>query len=385
MNRHPIGHPDEQPVVLHVVRDLVRPSEGFVADLVGSCRRTRPVVAFGRGWPTSVRPAGVPSHDLHLLAGGGAGDADRPAARRAVRAALGAVTVGRRAALLHAHFGYWAAHAGRVAARTHRPWALSLHGHDLLVADRDRPEAAVLRTADLVAAPSGWFADRVADAGFPESRIRVLPSGVDLSALPFSARAAHDGPVTVSFAGRFVEKKAPLDALAALAVAAGRLAAESGPQLRAVFVGTGPLEAQLRAAVAGLGGELTVDIRDGAVPGAVRRALAETDLAIVPSRTAADGDAETLGLVAIEAQALGVPVVATRHGGLPDTVGAGAGVLVREGDVDELAAAVADLARRPAAWAEMGRAGRCHVEQHFELGACTARVEDAYLDLIAAN
>jgi colanic acid/amylovoran biosynthesis glycosyltransferase len=363
-----------RPTVMHCARDFVRPSEAFVAECVGWARLTRPVVACGTRW------AGIPAVDaltdvpIRSL-GRWAPHPDRPAGRRMLRGLLALTARAERAQLLHAHFGYWAAHTGRTAARVRRPWVLSLHGHDLLVEDRIDPEAHVLRSADAVVVPSTFLAAAASAAGFPDDRLHVMPSGVDLSRLPFREPRTSPERVTVVFAGRFVAKKGVLDAVAALALAAAEV-----PGLHALFVGFGPLEQDLRREVRDAG--LSVEIRPGDQPGAVRAALAEADLLIMPSCTAPDGDAETLGLVAVEAQACGVPVVATRHGGLVDTVHPAAGLLVPERDVVGLAGALVTLASHPERWPAMARAGRRHVEARFALADRVAALEQLYLGLM---
>ncbi len=360
--------------MLHCVRDFVRPSEAFVLDVVRSVRCTRASVACGRRWPPAetVVPAGVRVREIGRLVPGW----EHGRGSRALRALLAAVAVADRAALLHAHFGYWGGHAGRVATRLGRPWVLSLHGHDLLVEDRFAPDREVLRHADAVVVPSRFLADAAREAGFASDRIRVVPAGIDVDAIPFRERCVGSDGVTVTFAGRYVEKKGGLDAVDALA----RVRRER-PEVRAVFVGFGPLAADVRARAEQR--RLEAVFRDGSQPGAVRAALAETDLLLMPSRTAADGDAESLGLVAVEAQAAGVPVVATRHGGLADAVAREAGVLVPEGDVDALADAVTALVAAPERWAAMGRAGRAHAAAHFSLADRVADLERLYTDLIA--
>jgi glycosyltransferase involved in cell wall biosynthesis len=155
------------------------------------------------------------------------------------------------------------------------------------------------------------------------------------------------------------------------------------PDLHAVFVGFGPLEDALRERAGAAG--LPVDVRSGAAPGAVRQALAETDLLLMPSRTADDGDAESLGLVAVEAQAMGVPVVVTRPGGQVDAVSPDAGRIVAERDVAGLAAAVLELAAAPERWPSMGHAGRAHVEQRFDLTRQVAALEALYAELLTAH
>src|SRR5205085_5263446 len=105
-------------------------------------------------------------------------------------------------------------------------------------------------------------------------------------------------------AGRFVEKKGLLDAARALAHIRRRR-----PEVEARFVGFGPLESQLRALLGDL--DLPAQIWDGAAPDALLTAFDDTHLVVTPSRTAPDGDAETLGFVNLEAMASVIPVVTT--------------------------------------------------------------------------
>ncbi len=365
----------DRPTVLHVARDWVRASEGFVADTVRYGSATRPVVLTGRRVPTSPAAGlSVPVLTVDEWLGAWRGRPGHVARARVRRWAGAALAARYRADVVHAHFGYWAETAEAVARRAGVPWSVSLHGHDLLVEARADPSArARLARADLVVVPSSWLAGRAVDAGVDPDRLRVLPSGIDLGRLAFRARGGTDHPV-VTFAGRFVPKKGVLDAIDALA-AVQRMR----PEVQAVVVGTGPMAAEVDARIRATG--LRADVRDGGVPGAVADALQATDLLVTASRTAPDGDAETLGLVNLEAQACGVPVVTTRHGGIPEAVAPEGARLVDEGDVDALAAALDELLDRPERWAAMGHAGRRHVAEHFEVGACVADLERQWSSL----
>jgi glycosyltransferase involved in cell wall biosynthesis len=122
--------------------------------------------------------------------------------------------------------------------------------------------------------------------------------------------------------------------------------------------------------------------RDGVRTGATAEPygeLHEWDIAVVPSRD------EPFGLVAAEAMAAGVPVVAARVGGLPDIVGADAGVLVEPEDPDALARAIVALARDDALRARLRQAGRERVERRFTLDAQAAGVERAYLSVLRSR
>ncbi len=100
---------------------------------------------------------------------------------------------------------------------------------------------------------------------------------------------------------------------------------------------------------------------------------------------APDGDAETLGLVNLEAHASGVPLVTTATGGVPEAVSPDAALLVPEGDVAALGDALVALARTPESWAVRGRVGRAHVERHFDLRDRTADLEELWLGLLRAR
>lgn len=360
-----------KPTVLHVAADWGIPSERFVVDLVRGVTDTRPVVVCGRRHPVPDPPP-VPVHALLRLL------PRRPEdrLRRAIRALLATYAVTHRARLLHAHFGYYAAHTAAVARRLRRPWLVSLHGYDVLVMAPHDPELQRIVTADAVVVPSAFLATVAVERGFPAERVHVIPSGIDVASYEFAERSAQVGGVRVTFAGRFVAKKGVLDAARAMAAAK-----ERHPDLVCRFVGYGQLETDLRAELRRL--RLDAAIVDGRAPDAVRSALASTDVVVTPSRTADDGDAESLGLVNIEAQACGVPVLSTRHGGIPDAVAPDAGILVAEGDVPALSAALIDLVEHPQRWPAMGRAGRAHVERRFALADRVRDVERLYTELLA--
>jgi phosphatidyl-myo-inositol dimannoside synthase len=133
------------------------------------------------------------------------------------------------------------------------------------------------------------------------------------------------------------------------------------PDAWLALVGTGPLEATLRARAAGM--ERVV------VPGGVAwddlpRAHAALDVFAMPCRTRLAGtDVEGLGIVYLEAQSSGVPVIAGRSGGAPEAVLDGeTGRVVDGRDRDDLTDAVVGLLRDPARARTMGAAGRRWVE-----------------------
>lgn len=95
-------------------------------------------------------------------------------------------------------------------------------------------------------------------------------------------------------------------------------------------------------------------------------ALHAADIFAMPARTRGGGlDVEGLGIVYLEAQACGVPVVAGDSGGAPETITEETGIVVKGDSVDELVCALKKLLRSPEMRTRMGQAGRRHVEKQW--------------------
>jgi glycosyltransferase involved in cell wall biosynthesis len=183
-----------------------------------------------------------------------------------------------------------------------------------------------LRRAETIVVPSAYLAQIARGWGLDGERIRVLtnpaPPTVDVEPAPLA-------PGTFVFVGRLTRQKAlevAIDAVAAV------------PAARLVIVGDGPERAELERRAA-----------SGRVEFLGRRSRDEA-LAIVAGATAAvlSSDWENLPHSAVEALSLGVPVVATSVGGVPEVVRDGEnGLLVRPGSPDELAAALSRVLDEP--------------------------------------
>ena len=143
-----------------------------------------------------------------------------------------------------------------------------------------------------------------------------------------------------------------------------------------VIVGGGPYLATLHRLARQVG--ITEHVTfTGGVPGAELPAHhAMADVFAMPCRTRGAGlDVEGLGIVYLEASATGVPVVAGRSGGAPETVQDGVTGLVANGsDVDEIATAVAELLADPDRAAQMGAAGRRWAVDNWQWRTQAARL-----------
>ena len=288
--------------------------------------------------------------------------------------ALAARRAARGADLVHAHW-WFPAGVQALAARTGLPLVTTLHGTDVRLA-RSCPAARaacarVLRASARVTAVSGWLAEQAAGFAPGLARpIRVAPMPVDdLAFAPGPGDRPRD---ELLFVGRLDRQKGAEVAVAALARLAGPAA---GLPLR--VVGGGPEEAALRR----LAGELGVAGRvrwDGQLPKAeladrYRRAAA----LVVPGRD------EGLGLVAVEGQLSGAPVVAAASGGLLDVVADGrTGRTFPPGRPDALARAVEAVMADPAGTARMTAAAREQAAARFGTAAAARTYAALYAEVL---
>ena len=243
------------------------------------------------------------------------------------------------AALVYFEFGTdCMALVGRLERRLPVPIVAALRGFDVAAITQRMPGAlsSLARRIDLFLVRSQAMAARVMEMGVPARRVRVHHTGIPIRQFrPVPRQPA--APPTFLCCSRYVDKKGIDDAIRA----ADLLRRRGAPPFRLRIHGEGPLGPSYRALVASLDLGDVVEVGPRISRAAVRTALAEAVALIQASRTAADGSTEGIPVVLIEAIAAGLPVVATRHAGIPELVRDGeAGFLVPERDAAALATAM---------------------------------------------
>jgi glycosyltransferase involved in cell wall biosynthesis len=307
----------------------------------------------------------------------------------------------QRIELVHAH---WVLPNGFVASRVrHRtgvPYAVTLHGSDVFMAERNPVFRAMARAAVAGAAHvTSCSADlrarllRVAGESFAE-KITLVSNGTEV--IP---RAGADDPGVARRQAEFALGGLPADAR--LIVAVGRLVDKKGfadlleaavlvfakePRAYVVLGGGGelrePLEARARAlAIAGrvrFTGVLSHD--------QVLALVAASEVFVMPSIRDPKGNIDGLPIVVLEAMAAGRPVVATDVSGMPLAVRDGVtGLLVPEKDPPALAAAILRLLAAPDEGQAMGEAGRARVATELNWDAIARLHDRLYRDAVAAR
>ena len=263
------------------------------------------------------------------------------------------------------------------------PIATVFHGYDLSVWPRQRGAHRyhpLFAEGELMLPISDLFRERLIEFGCPAYKISVQRMGVDLASLPFRLRPSSQGaPIEVLSIGRLVEKKGFADALRALA--SPRLA---GAPLRYHLVGDGPLRTELQDLTRNLNLGERVVFHGSLLREQIRELRDRADLMLVPSVTAANGDQEGLPVALMEAMAAGLPVVATRHSGIPELVIDGqTGLLVPERDPEALAASISRLLAEPSLRERLALAARERVAERHSLTHLNAELEARMQSLVA--
>ena len=277
-----------------------------------------------------------------------------------------------RPAVVHTHdlrglvYAVPAAFVSRVPMVVH-----TRHGRDV---NSSRRQTAIFKKLSMLIDRFVCVSEDVAiltlQQGVADGKIDTIKNGVDLEQFAFSP-PHRTGPIVT------VARLSPEKDLANL-IRATALAVERSPDLRVEVAGDGPCLEDLKRLAGDLGvaGYINFlgEVRD--VPGL----LAGARMFVLPSRS------EGIPLTVLEAMARGLPVVATRVGGLPEVVDHGVtGLLVPTADPVALADAVVTIWNDPDLGDRMGRAGRRRTEKLFDVRRMVAQYEAMYRDGIGGD
>jgi glycosyltransferase involved in cell wall biosynthesis len=242
---------------------------------------------------------------------------------------------------------------------------------------RRGPSALKYRSADLYLAISSAVRDVLIASGVSAARVALVPSGVDLDVLRM--RRDSDGiraELGIERDATVVGTVAALTANKSVhdLVRAARDVATHIDNLRVVIVGEGPTRTELERLVARL--DLQEHVLLTGFRSDVLDVLSVFDCFVLASRV------EGLGTSIMDAQALGVPVVATRTGGTPDLVQDGrTGLLVPPGDPELLGGAIVRMLRDPGLQARCTENARLRA-QRYDYRNMVRGTLDAYRTLL---
>ena len=277
-----------------------------------------------------------------------------------------------------------------VALRSGYPTVITVHGvqgedykHQPTVLKRARKrlygaliERYNLRHTRHLIAIGRYVSDYFAPLFRPDVRVHLIPNAVDDAFFRLERRAAGG---RILFAGRVNRRKRPLDLVRAFAAVARDV---PGAELRLAgdLDGEPATVAELRSSVAAAGLEGRVRLLGSLAEEELRREFAAADLLALSSGQ------ETTPMVIAQAMAVGMPVVATRVGGVAEMVEQGkTGLLVEVGDVDGLADSLRSLLQDRGLATAMGEAARAAALRAYRADVVASRTRDVYRSMLSGT
>jgi glycosyltransferase involved in cell wall biosynthesis len=283
--------------------------------------------------------------------------------------------------------GYQIVHFHTARAHALSPWLRGLPAKRLVTRRMDYPIFRGRRTrllyeqsVDIVIAISQSVEAALLAGGVPSARIRRIPSGIETTRYLPNEHVRRQIRATLGIephehivltVGALTERKGH-----GLLFSAAYMLQEQGIRLRYVICGEGSLRASLESQVRTLGLQDVVHFM-GFTPD-IPRYLAAADILVhVPSW-------EGLGVAVIEALAAGLPVIASRVGGIPDLIDDQVtGLLVPPQDAAALAVAIERLVHNPQ-WAKtLGTKGQAFVQAQFDVSVMAQANESLYNELLS--
>jgi glycosyltransferase involved in cell wall biosynthesis len=295
------------------------------------------------------------------------------------------------ARLIHAHFGHDGILALPYARKLKIPLVVTLHGHDVNIRKEsyrsgdhgfqqrrypDQFAGMVLQQNVRFIVVSNVLRQSAMDYGVPKDRIAVFYTGIDVQQFQPGPRPIAQRPRKIVFVGRLVEMKGCAYLIEAFQQIVRRI-----PDAELTVLGDGPLRGDLEALARRL--DVRVEFQGSVTQEVVRRSLNEARVFCLPSITASNGNFESFGMVLLEAQASGVPVVTSALGGREAVADGVTGFTVAEKDVGALVSHVCEILRNNELASRMSHSGPRFVRQHFDIEICTRKIEDFYDDILS--
>lgn len=285
--------------------------------------------------------------------------------------------------IIHCQFGVYGLRAVSWRALRMLPGKIvtSFRGYDATRIPREKRPGIyrpLFDRGDLFLPVSESIRDRLVRLGCDERKILVHRSGIDTTKFPFvERRPPKQGEIRLATVARLVPKKGLEYAIRAVARLARRRR-----DIRYEIIGRGPLKQTLKRIVRELDAEEYITLSGWKCHDDLSVLLGRAHILICPSVTAKSGDQEGIPNVLKEAMATGMPVVATRHGGIPELVTDGQnGFLVAEQDEVGLAERINHLIENPQVWSSLGRAARRTVEEQYDSNRLNDQLVDIYQDI----
>ena len=288
--------------------------------------------------------------------------------------------------LMHIYFGHTGVHLLPFIEQWDKACVVSFHGADVAHKPEIKDYPGKLRrlfdAVPLVFARSQSLIDRLIQLGCPPEKLRINRTGIPMNEFPFADRQApRDSKWKVVQACRLIPKKGVATSLRAFAIFK-----KDNPGAQFFIAGKGPLQQELEMLAGGLGIARDVHFLGFLSQPKLMELYSSSHLFLHPSEISPNQDQEGVPNSVLEAMATGLPIVATRHGGIPEAVEHGrTGFLVPEEDHVGLANAMQLITSSPSLFKQMGEHAHAAIVERFGQDAQIDQLESFYEEAIRMN
>jgi glycosyltransferase involved in cell wall biosynthesis len=279
--------------------------------------------------------------------------------------------------IVHAHWATYPSTAAWTLGRVlRRPFSFTCHAHDIFI--ERQLIARKIRDAALAVTISrfniAWLSARATPlAG---RKLKIVHCGVDMAKNQWNPHG-RDGHSILT-----VGRLDPIKGFATLIEALALLKAR-GVEFRCRLLGSGPLDAELRALAHARGVADRIEFTGAQPQDTVRGWMNEAALFVLPSEVAEDGNRDGIPVALMEAMASGCPVISTRVSGIPELIGdQREGLLVDERQPRALADAMQRLLEDAELRRQVTAGARAKIEREFDARKEGRRLQD-YMEAVA--
>lgn len=214
--------------------------------------------------------------------------------------------------------------------------------------------------------------------GCPAVKMTKIPMGINIDSITFKHRSIDgSGTIRILSVGRLVEMKGREYAIKAVASII-----HDHPYVVYDIIGDGELRKSLEELIIELNVNGNIKLWGWVTTEELGSFYESAHIFLHPSIVSSDGNTEGQGVVLLEAQAAGIPVIATMHGAFPETVPDGeSGFLVPEKDINALVEKISYVLNNPELMKTMGRKGRDHASG-YDIKVLNKKLEGLFLSLI---
>lgn len=243
---------------------------------------------------------------------------------------------------------------------------VSFHGHDLFFPINNRIHNDgyynhLFNASKYLIANTAFLKEKLLQINAPHEKIKVIPVTIDINEFPFPEKKKSAKTIKLVTVGRLDKLKGQRYGIEAVKILLAK-----GYDVRYILAGAGNEMSALREQVKKLEIEEVVNFKGAINPAEVVSLLQDADIFLMTSVKNAKGEEESQGLVVVEAQASGLPVVAFRSGGVPFTMLENkSGILCEPRNAEGMAASIEKLILDKTYRNEMGACGRKFILENF--------------------